>query len=451
MTKEKYVTVSALTKYIKRKFDQDPHLRDIYIKGEISNFKQHSSGHMYFTLKDEKSRISAVMFSQNNAALPFKPENGMKVLVRGGISVFEQSGNYQVYAKEMHADGVGDLFVAFQQLKERLEKERLFAAEHKKPLPLYPTVIGVITSPTGAAVRDMVTTLKRRYPMGEVRIIPALVQGPNAPRSIVQAIQQANRTEEIDVILLGRGGGSIEELWAFNEEAVARAIFDSDIPIISAVGHETDTTISDFVADVRAATPTAAAELAVPNYLELKKSLMSLVSKMTTALSHDMKQKEAALNRVTRSYAFRYPEKLYEQKVEQLDKVMERMHRESRRYMSFQDEKLKRTAQALSQYNPEDRLKREKENVLRQQKQLERMIAAIIRSKQQTFQGEMSKLIVLNPLNIMDRGYSIAFNGEKQVIKSKEQVQIGEGITVVLKDGQLVCEVKDLKEDGIHE
>lgn len=450
MTIEKYVTVTALTKYIKRKFDYDPHLRDIYIKGEISNFKQHSSGHMYFTLKDEKARISSVMFSSSNSSLLFKPENGMKVLVRGEVSVFEQSGNYQVYVREMHVDGIGDLFIAFQQLKEKLESENLFSATNKKSIPAYPTTIGVITSPTGAAVRDMLITLNRRYPMGNVILFPALVQGPQAPKSIVSAIQLANQYDGIDVLLIGRGGGSIEELWAFNDESVARAIYASDIPVISAVGHETDTTIADFVADIRAATPTAAAELAVPNYIELKKVIVSISSKITTLLSHELKQKESALNRLDKSYAFRYPEKLYQQKVEQLDRILERLDKEKQRYYSNKIEKLQQLQNSLIKYHPEENVKNQFGKLVKQQKHLNRIMKTILQNNEQQFKNATSKLNVLNPLNIMERGYSIAFDDEQNVVKSKDQVKIGDSITVVVKDGRLLCEVKEQKESDIH-
>lgn len=448
---QNYVTVTALTKYIKRKFDYDPNLRDIYVKGEISNFKQHSSGHMYFTLKDEKARLSAVMFSSNNASLVFQPENGMKVLIRGEISVFEQSGNYQIYAREMHLDGIGDLFVAYQQLKDKLQNEGLFSQEYKKELPTYPHTIGVITSPTGAAVRDIITTLKRRFPMGNVQLFPALVQGPQAPHSIVKAIQQANKMEQVDVLIVGRGGGSIEELWAFNDEAVARAIFASDIPIISAVGHETDTTIADFVSDVRAATPTAAAELAVPHYLELKKTLASLVSKMTNYVTKEIKQKETALSRLNRSYAFRYPEKLYQQKMEQLDRVLEKLQKETERYYTKKAEKLQNTHQQLIKYHPKNKMDMYNEQLFKQQKQMNRAMNTIIQSKGQVFASMTSKLTVLNPLNIMERGYSIAFDKNNSVIKSKQQVQSGDEISVIVKDGQIICEVKESKESVINE
>lgn len=263
MTSNSYLSVKALTKYIKRKFDADPHLRDVYVTGELSNVKVHSSGHIYFTLKDDSSRINATMFRSQASKLSFKPEEGMKVFIRGDVNVYEASGAYQLYAQTMEPDGIGGLFVAFNQLKERLQKEGLFNPNFKQPIPQFPKTIGVLTATTGAAIRDICTTITRRYPQAEILIYPTLVQGACAAPNITENIYLANRHGFCDVLIVGRGGGSIEDLWAFNEEIVARAIFESRIPVISAVGHETDTTIADFVADLRAPTPTAAAELAV--------------------------------------------------------------------------------------------------------------------------------------------------------------------------------------------
>ncbi len=294
---QRYLTVNALTKYIKRKFDADPHLQDCYVKGEISNFKQHSSGHMYFTLKDDKSRLTAVMFARENRHIKFEPENGMQVLIRGDLTVYEQTGQYQIYIKEMKPDGIGELFLAYEQLKEKLTKEGLFSQEYKKALPRYPNTVGIITSPTGAAIRDILTTIKRRYPIANIILLPALVQGDQAAPSIANAISQANDNGNIDVLIVGRGGGSIEELWAFNEEIVARAIFSSKIPIISAVGHETDFTIADFVADLRAPTPTAAAELAVPHIDELIERILN----RKTRLLRSMKEKINTRNKTFKS------------------------------------------------------------------------------------------------------------------------------------------------------
>src|SRR3954452_2027983 len=304
MMEQRYLTVNALTKYIKRKFDVDPHLQDVFVKGEISNFKQHSSGHMYFTLKDEKARILAVMFSSYNKRVKFAPENGMKVLLRGEVTLYEPSGQYQIYVKEIQPDGIGDLYLAFEQLKEKLTREGLFAAEHKQSLPKFPNTVGVVTSPTGAAVRDIITTIKRRYPIAKVLILPALVQGDQAAPSITDAINQANEKKHgIDVLIVGRGGGSIEELWAFNEEIVARAIYESTIPIISAVGHETDFTIADFVADLRAPTPTGAAELAVPHIDEWLERVLTKQTRIIRAMKEKISLQKTKLGRLEKSYA----------------------------------------------------------------------------------------------------------------------------------------------------
>ena len=267
------LSVKDLNRYIRMKMEGDSRLSDVWIRGEISNFTHHSSGHMYFTLKDEGSRIRAIMFATHNQRLPFIPKEGSRVIARGNVSVYERDGQYQFYAVQMQPDGIGSLYLAYEQLKSKLEEEGLFAAERKRPLPRYPKTIGVITSPTGAAVRDIMITIRRRYPQARAILYPVLVQGKGAAPSIVKAIRTMNDMAEADVLIVGRGGGSLEELWAFNEEIVARAIYQSDIPVISAVGHETDFTIADFVADLRAATPTAAAELAVPSSAELRGSL----------------------------------------------------------------------------------------------------------------------------------------------------------------------------------
>ncbi|BCG60085.1 hypothetical protein PUR_35100 [Paenibacillus sp. URB8-2] len=273
MAERKVYSIKDLNRYIRMKLDSDHVLSDVWIRGEISNFTHHGSGHMYFTLKDESSRIKAIMFASHNQRLPFVPKEGSRVIARGNVTVYERDGQYQFYATHMQPDGIGSLYLAYEQLKKKLEQEGLFAAELKRPLPRYPRCIGVVTSPTGAAVRDILITLRRRFPQVAIVVYPVLVQGKGAAPSIVKAIHELNAMGEADVLIVGRGGGSLEELWAFNEEAVARAIAASDIPVISAVGHETDFTIADFAADLRAATPTAAAELAVPHAAELAAQL----------------------------------------------------------------------------------------------------------------------------------------------------------------------------------
>jgi len=446
MVQDMYLTVHALTKYIKRKFDRDPHLQDIYVKGEISNFKQHSSGHMYFTLKDDKSRILAVMFSTYNKNVLFKPENGMNVLLRGEISVYEPTGQYQIYVKEMQPDGIGELFLAFEQLKKKLEQEGLFLQERKKQIPVYPATVGVITSPTGAAVRDILTTIKRRYPIAKIIIYPALVQGRQAAPSIVKAIQKANERKEADVLILGRGGGSIEELWAFNEEIVARAIYESVIPIISAVGHETDTTIADFVSDLRAPTPTAAAELAVPHIEELMEKVLNRKIRLMRVMKEKVRTEKQHLNKLTQSYAFRYPRKLYEEKLEQLDRTTDRGRRAIQGLLVEKKSQFIRWKERLQLKHPFDLMKDSKQAYENQFKRLNRSINEILKNKQKDFLHKISTLEALSPLKIMERGYSLSYTSDQKLIKSIHDVHVGDEIHLSMSDGSLRCEVLEQRE-----
>lgn len=446
MSDQQYLSVSALTKYIKRKFDVDPHLQNAYIKGEISNFKRHTSGHMYFTLKDEKARLLAVMFAANNKGMKFLPENGMKVLVRGDISLYEASGQYQLYVKSMAPDGVGDLYIAYEQLKKKLEDAGLFLAQHKKTIPQYPKSVGVITSPTGAALRDIITTIKRRYPITRIIIYPALVQGNNAAKSIAQAISLANARAESDVLIVGRGGGSIEELWAFNEEIVAESIYDSDIPIISAVGHETDFTIADFVADMRAPTPTGAAELAVPHLNEILERLMNRKNRLTRSIQEKVNSERTHLSRLERSYAFRYPHKMYEQKLEQLDRATERIGKTSTRYFMKKRDDLNQMTETLKKQHPEQIVKTSKEDLQQYERTLRKTMEAIYRQKSQRFVSLTATLSALSPLKIMERGYGLVFTEDETLIKSTQQVSTGDKIAVSIKDGTLECEITEIKE-----
>ncbi|MEW5551824.1 exodeoxyribonuclease VII large subunit [Peribacillus frigoritolerans] len=446
MSNQQYLSVSALTKYIKRKFDADPHLQNVYIKGEISNFKQHTSGHMYFTLKDEKARLLSVMFAANNKGMKFLPENGMKVLVKGDISLYEAGGQYQLYVKSMAPDGVGDLYLAYEQLKKKLEEAGLFLAEHKKPIPQYPKSVGIITSPTGAALRDILTTIKRRYPIARIIVYPALVQGNNAAKSIAKAISMANARAESDVLIVGRGGGSIEELWAFNEEIVAESIYDSDIPVISAVGHETDFTIADFVADMRAPTPTGAAELAVPHLNEILERLMNRKNRLTRSIQEAVNFERTRLTRMERSYAFRYPHKMYEQKLEQLDKTMDRLRRTSTRYFTKKRDELNQLNDILKKQHPEQAVKNAKDELQQHAKVLRRAMEAIYRHKSQQFVHITATLSALSPLKIMERGYGLVFAEDETLVKSTQQVSKGDKIAVSIKDGTLECEIKEIKE-----
>lgn len=446
MTEVKYVTVTALTKYIKRKFDVDPHLQDIWIKGELSNVKIHSRGHMYFTLKDKGARIQAVMFASQNRHLKFRPEDGMKVLLRGEISVYEPSGSYQIYAKEMQPDGIGSLYLAYEELKRKLEGEGVFDPKHKKKIPAYPETVGVITSPTGAAIRDILSTIKRRYPICKVVLLPALVQGVEASKSIAKQIEKANEISEMDVLIVGRGGGSIEELWAFNEEIVARQIFKSQVPIISAVGHETDYTIADFVADLRAPTPTAAAELAVPHYKDLIDRVSERKVRLFRIFKERIKFEKERLKRLQKSYAFKYPKQLYQQKEQQLDMTLERFNREANRYLKNKSNQLQMLDQRILGLHPKDRVIRLKEQHEGIRRKLIREIELQLRQKQTAFQTELSKLNALSPLKVMERGYSLVYK-ENELMKSVQNVKKEDVIEVKMQDGKLQCEVVHIKEE----
>ncbi|WP_409254356.1 exodeoxyribonuclease VII large subunit [Bacillus sp. SCS-153A] len=446
METPQYLTIQALTKYIKRKFDKDPHLSGIYVKGEISNFKRHSSGHMYFTLKDEKARILAVMFSSANASMKFRPENGMKVLIRGDISVYEAGGQYQIYVKEMQPDGIGDLFLAYQQLKEKLERQGLFDETRKKALPKFPRKIGVITSPTGAAVRDIITTIERRYPLGEILVYPALVQGEKASRSVADCIRRANENREIDVLIVGRGGGSIEELWAFNEERVALAISESAIPVISAVGHETDFTIADFAADMRAPTPTAAAELAVPHIDDLLERVLSRKVMLIRGMKARLNSEKSRLKNVSSSIVFRNPRRLYEQKIEAVDRLTDTLNRTQQMRMQTHRDKLARLSSGLQRVHPGRLWEQKHEEHLRMKKQLQAQFLNIIKQKQSDFSRTISTLEALSPLRVMDRGYSLVYSVNEKLVKTKEAVKEGEKVTVHLQDGKLHCRIDSIEE-----
>jgi exodeoxyribonuclease VII large subunit len=445
--KDRYLTVSALTKYIKHKLEMDKNLKDIYLRGEISNFKHHSRGHMYFTLKDNGARIQAVMFQSQNRTLKFIPEDGMSVLVRAEIGLYEPHGQYQLYVHEMQPDGIGTLYIAFEQLKEKLEKEGLFSESRKKVIPKYPEHVGIITSPTGAAIRDIITTINRRYPIVKKTILPVLVQGPYAPQSIVDAIIKANQLGQFDVIILGRGGGSLEELWAFNEEIVARAIANSSIPIISAVGHETDFTISDFVADLRAPTPTGAAELAVPSISNLQEKIDLLSSRIQRAVNVQVNTLKERLCNAQKSYAFRYPLQLLRQKELDLDRLHESFVKVSKQYIEKKKDKKNQLINRIIPYHPARNMEKIK---LQLQHSTDRMYRAMknkIDQKKSLFMHRLESLSLLSPLEVIKRGYSITYNDKQKVIKSIKQVKVGENLRIKIADGSIRCNVIDKDEE----
>ncbi|WP_170007615.1 exodeoxyribonuclease VII large subunit [Bacillus fonticola] len=447
MSNQRVLTVKALTMYIKQKFERDPHLQRIFVKGECSNVKLHSSGHMYFTLKDSGARIQAVMFQKNVQSLKFTPEEGMQVIVEARVSLFEKSGTYQLYASGMEPDGIGALYVAYEQLKETLQQQGWFSEARKKPLPRFPMTVGVVTSPTGAAIRDIITTLDRRFPQARVLLFPVLVQGDRAKVSIVEGIQRAN-DQKVDVCIVGRGGGSIEELWAFNEKEVATAIFQSHVPIISAVGHETDVTIADFVADKRAPTPTAAAEIAVPHHTEVLAALRQWNVRLTKSIQQKVSLDEARLKRAISSYAYRNPGRLIEEKMLVLDRLKEKLVKDMKSTIQWK---------ALRQHDIQARLRRVRLDKLVERKrqtleQVEKAIHRVSRrqvdSSSEQFGQVLSKLETLNPLAVLKRGYTVTYTEDGKVLSKTTQVQQGDTINLSVTDGTIITEVQFVDREG---
>lgn len=394
------LSVSQLNRYIKMNFDVDENLANIFISGEISNFTNHyRTGHLYFTLKDDSAAVRAVMFNSSAKRLKFMPEDGMKVIARGRVSVYEASGQYQLYVDDMQPDGVGALNLAYEQLKEKLQKEGLFSELHKKPLPPYPEKVGVITSPTGAAVRDIINVLGRRFPYAEIVFCPVLVQGDGAHLQLTDAVNLFNSERAADVIIIGRGGGSIEDLWEFNDEGLARAVYNSEIPVISAVGHETDFTICDFVADMRAPTPSAAAELAVPDANELQYALLALKNRMFLNVSSGIADRRSRLEYLTSKGALKSPDEMLLNRSQRLDTAFSKM---------------------LSSY--ENR----------------------IGGKKVEFISAATALSKLDPMSVLMRGFAFVSDKNGKNVYSSQALAKGDKINVRFHDGSAVCEVKEI-------
>ena len=393
-------SVYDVNRYIKGIFSTDMLLTDILVSGEISNYKYHYSGHMYFTLKDDQSLIKCVMFKSSAASLGFEPENGMKVIIKGYISVFERDGQYQLYAQKMQPDGLGSLHIAFEQLKAKLQKEGLFDSEYKKPLPLFPSCIGVVTSSTGSVVKDIINVATRRNNNVNIKILPVQVQGLGSADSVAKAIKTFNLLKNVDVIIVARGGGSLEELWAFNEEVVARSIFASEIPIVSAVGHETDFTISDFVADLRAPTPSAAAELVVPDMDSLKDTVLALRKRLVIAVKRETQLMAMRLSKYESSTAFSQP----------LDRIYQ------------------------------ERLKLDSDL-----KQITQLIHTRMIEKKAELSNFAAKLNALSPLNIMARGFLVAKGEDNHIIKRAQEVSIGDKVILTFLDGEAKCTIEEMK------
>jgi exodeoxyribonuclease VII large subunit len=404
---KRIITVSELNEYLKMLFEYDEILRNIYIKGEISNFTNHyKTGHFYFSLKDAGGSVRAVMFRSSASKLKFKPENGMRVIVGGRVSVFPRDGQYQVYVDVMEPDGVGALYMAYEQLRAKLEKEGLFAEERKKPLPRFPKRIGIVTSPTGAAIRDMLHITGRRFPSAEIVLYPALVQGADAAASIARGIRYFNTKKSVDLLIVGRGGGSLEDLWAFNEELLVRAVADSALPVISAVGHETDFTLCDFAADLRAPTPSAAAELAVPDTEELLSSLGHMNDRISLAMNRRLARSRDRLGLLSASRMLKDPR-------------------------AFIDDK--RMALAMDEQALYTRMER------------------ILAAKRAEFQYKTAKMEALNPLAVVARGYSAVFDEKGVLVKSVSQLAPGDGVSFALTDGKVHARVEKIESEKIRE
>ncbi len=404
MAGQQVLTITQINEYIRRILDGDRFLNSIAVKGEISNYKLYPSGHHYFTLKDEGGALKCVMFKGNAYSLRFRPENGMKVIAMGKISVFPRDGAYQLYCTNMAMDGIGDLYAAFEQLKSRLAAQGLFDPAHKKPIPQYPGVIGIVTSSAGAAVHDMLRILRKRYPLTKVLLLPVRVQGVEAPAEIASAIAYANHYRLCDLLIVGRGGGSIEDLWAFNDELVARAIYASHIPVISAVGHEPDVTIADFVADLRAATPSNGAELAVPDQDALRQTLDAMQSSMASVMDRRLESARKHLRVLAGSAALQSPENYLLQRKKTVELLQNRM---------------------LSGYNRQ------------------------LTQKREVYIRMTAKLDAMSPLKVLTRGYAMAQKDDGSVIRSVNDVAAGENVQVSLADGQLTAQVKSIKERAL--
>ncbi len=412
-----YLTVSQLNAYINKKLKFDLKLKNIYVKGEISNFKTYPSGHSYFTLKDKNSQIPAVMFKGRRQFLKFEPKDGMKVIIKGKVEVYERDGKYQLYATTITEDGIGALHIAFEQLKKKLDKEGLFDDAHKKDIPTYPQRIGVVTASTGAAVKDIIQTIKGRYPYCEVLVFSTLVQGDLAAPQIVRQINHAQQYD-IDTLIVGRGGGSIEDLWPFNEEIVARAIYDCKIPVISAVGHEVDFTISDFVADARAPTPTGAAVLAVPDINEVQYKLKQLTDRLNKNINDKITEKKTKLNSISQKQIFKNPESIYEIKGMTLDNLINKLEFTSKNIITENRNKL---------------FKLENKNILKNPEEITKM-------KKEVFLRHVAKLEVLNPLITLKRGYTLT-KMEGKVVSSAKEVKSGDKLDVEFDDGTVSTKV----------
>lgn len=442
------LTIGELNAKIRYFLESNIGLQSVWVRGELSNFVHHSSGHMYFTLKDEDGRMKSIMFAGNNRYIRFIPKNGMKVLAHGYVSMYEKDGQVQFYVQEMQPDGLGNLFLAFEQLKQKLNDEGLFDITVKKKLPAYPTKIGIVTSSSGAAVRDIITTLGRRYPLADVLLYPALVQGEEAPRSIVKGIEWFNDNRSVDVIIVGRGGGSLEELWAFNEEIVARAIFASHLPIVSAVGHETDFTIADFVADVRAATPTAAAELLTPHIRDIREHIERSKMTITKTMQRKIQIAKDKLHRFQKSQVLKRPRNSIMPHEQKLGLLSDKLKSFMKRTVSVNREVLNKDKLSLVKQSPVHKVALIRQRKEQLYKSFISLGKGLVQNKRKDWVLQIRQLDALSPLKVMQRGYSLVYSEKETLIKSIHDVELGDVIEIKLSDGTLGCNVWEMEESN---
>ena len=440
-----YLSISEINKIIKFTIEGNEELRSVYLKGEISNIKYHTRGHLYFSLKDETSKINAVMFNYDRY-LRFNPKDGDAVLVHGRISVYEASGSYQIYVDSMEMDGIGNLYVLFEQLKKKLSEEGLFDPSHKKKIKRVPRKIAVITAPTGAAVRDIISTINRRFPITEIYLFPTLVQGEEAAKNIVKMIEYANTFDDIDTIILGRGGGSIEDLWAFNEEIVARAIYNSRIPIISGVGHEIDFTISDFVADLRAPTPTGAALMATPDIEEVRRYFITTKERCNNAIENKLYSYNQLLNKYKSNYILNNPIRLYEMKEQTIDNLSDRINNYIKNYLNNYKNIIDKYKTNYILNNPKVLYENKNNDIKKLRTDLFKTINITLNNNKNRLDTLKLKIDLLNPDNLFDKGYSLVMKDGK-IIKDIKNINIKDNINIMVKNGSINAEVKGVNKN----
>lgn len=446
MADDKYLSVTDLNYYITQKFKNDPYLHKVFLQGELSNFRYRRNSHQYFSLKDEKSKLNVVMFRTYFDKVNFKPEEGMKVYITGYVSVYGPQGTYQFYAETMEPAGLGALYEQLQQLQHKLAQEGLFNQEHKQPLPHFPDRIAVVTSASGAVIHDILVTVNRRFPHAQVDLFPAQVQGDQAADSLVNAMKQIMAIKDkYDVMIIGRGGGSLEDLWPFNEERVVRQIYEMPVPVISSVGHETDTTLCDLVADVRAATPTAAAEYATPNLTNELANIHQLQSSMLASMQNIIHARREALKRIDNSIIMREPTRLYDEQAQTLDFLKEQLRRNTVRLLELAQQKYQLTRQQLLAKNPKDRVKQYEERASFYRQKLDANVKNILQEKRHGLAKSGQQLDDYSPLKTLDRGYVYVVNEQKQTISSVTQLKPNNKVNLNFKDGKAVAVIKSTR------